>query len=1273
MTTTHNKPPSKGILQSRQQDIAAWAILTLGALITLWTWHSVKNTTLNDALTRFDFRAEQIRASVAERMVAYEQILLGGAGLFAASPIPVTRDMWRTYVENLHIEENYPGIQGVGFSLQIRPEDKEEHVREIRAEGFPEYGIRPGGEREVYTAIIYLEPFSGRNLRAFGFDMFSEAVRRKAMARARDSGKAAISGKVILVQETEMNIQNGFLMYVPIYQNGMPARNPGERQSALLGYAYSPFRINDFLRGIFHAQNANIDFEIYDGDGMNEKTLIYDSDLHRSSKLKGLAEDETALFQTTKAIVFQDQKWTLYFRSLPAFEAAIDRQKPDIVLALGAVFSLMCFVAIHGAFTTRQKALRLADEMTSALSLSENRLKSILDNSPAVIYMKDLEGRYILINKQWASLFRTSNEAMRGKRDSEFFPKNIATAFMANDRQVIQSGEPLIAEEAAPHDDGLHTYISVKFPLRDGAGHIYGMAGISTDITERKLMEAGLKRADERWRLALEGTNDGLWDWNIKTGDIYYSPSLMAMIGYEPFELEGHVRSWGKLIHPDDAPHVMETMNLYLAGKIPGYETEHRLRTKSGEWKWVLDRGKVFDRSPEGRPLRAVGTIADITQRKRNEEDLQKLSHAIKQSLSSVMITNLQGDIEYVNPKFEEVTGYHSVEVIGRKASFLKSGVHPPGFYHKLWETILSGKEFRHEFCNRKKNGELFWELQSISPIYDSKGDIRNFISISIDDMERRKAVEALKKSEMELREARERLDLAIRGSYDGLWDWSTREEDPVWCSPMLYQLMEYEDGEFVMTPQKFAELLHEEDRGRVIKAINAHLGRKNDAPYNVEFRLRTKSGCYRWYIARGQALWGTHGKPIRFAGSLRDITERKQADEELQEHREHLSELVKTRTLQLSLENQERQQAEERLARTLREQDTIFSTNPDIIYVADLHSCLVKWNKRLETVTGYSSREIMGKTFFSFFPPNEAGMLAGILVKVMTEGKAEVESHLLCQSGALIPYHFNGVPLRNEQGDIIGFTGTGRDITERKQADERLRKIYEQLIHSEKLSALGKLTGSIAHEFNNPIYGLRSIIEQTREEEGLHSEIKELLDLAVRECDRMAGLVRKLQGFYKPSDDTKNLVDIHQLLDDIEALSKKKLKVKGIELTKEYSPVLPEAHMVEDQIKQVLLNLINNAEESIHGECGKITVSTEFDENHVKVHIKDNGEGIPQENLKLIFEPFFSTKGMKGTGLGLSVCYGIVNAHGGSIEVTSKPGAGSIFTLTLPVQGDME
>jgi len=193
-------------------------------LITFYFWKTINNAAYKDAETRFAFRTEQIRADIEDRIRIYEQVLRSGIGLFKSSG-NVARSEWKNFTKALQIEKEFPGIQGIGFSLKITPEDKEEHIRQIQAEGFPDYKIKPEGEREEYTSIIYLEPFDVRNQQAFGYDMFSQVVRREAMEKARDTGETAITGKVTLVQEIDENVQNGFLDFLftyPCIKRGCP-------------------------------------------------------------------------------------------------------------------------------------------------------------------------------------------------------------------------------------------------------------------------------------------------------------------------------------------------------------------------------------------------------------------------------------------------------------------------------------------------------------------------------------------------------------------------------------------------------------------------------------------------------------------------------------------------------------------------------------------------------------------------------------------------------------------------------------------------------------------------------------------------------------------------------------------------------------------------------------------------------------------------------------------------------------------------------------------
>lgn len=213
----------------------AWAVLLVGMLLVSLVWTTLQEQKARSARQQFELHVREVVRAIQERLRDHEQILLGGAGLFDADNA-VSRTAWRAYVERLQLRDNYPGIQGVGFSRVIRPEQLVEHIAGVRAEGFPDYTVRPAGERPLYTAIIYLEPFSGRNLAAFGYDMFSQETRNRAMRTAVDSQATSISGKVKLVQETHGKAQAGFLMYVPVYRRGMPLTTAAERWQALMGF-----------------------------------------------------------------------------------------------------------------------------------------------------------------------------------------------------------------------------------------------------------------------------------------------------------------------------------------------------------------------------------------------------------------------------------------------------------------------------------------------------------------------------------------------------------------------------------------------------------------------------------------------------------------------------------------------------------------------------------------------------------------------------------------------------------------------------------------------------------------------------------------------------------------------------------------------------------------------------------------------------------------------------------------------------------------------------
>lgn len=301
-TWTVNKPLRRAL---------ALASLLTGMIASLLAAWEVRQAIREDAVRRFAATCDAITIKIEERLTAHALMLQGGQGLFAASD-SVERDEWSTYFEAVHAERTVPGFEGIGFSLLLAPEDVAAHEASVRAEGFPDYRVTPPGSRETYSAIVYLEPSHARNRLAFGYDMFSEPVRREAMEQARDTGEAALSGKVILVQEgTAENAQAGALMYVPVYRNGAPVGTVQERRDALLGWVYSPYRMEDLMRGTipdWTLKGRNfVDLHIFDGDRPDETRLLFDS------QPDAVDHGRRTFLHEKRLIDFQGHRWLLVF------------------------------------------------------------------------------------------------------------------------------------------------------------------------------------------------------------------------------------------------------------------------------------------------------------------------------------------------------------------------------------------------------------------------------------------------------------------------------------------------------------------------------------------------------------------------------------------------------------------------------------------------------------------------------------------------------------------------------------------------------------------------------------------------------------------------------------------------------------------------------------------------------------------------------------------------------------------------------------------------
>lgn len=249
-------------------------VLLFGVIISMYIgYHSFKVNEEKEQL-RFESICGDIVYHLKNRMDTYREVLYGGRALFKVSNGIVTRKQWKEFINELQIKNYYPGIQGIGYSTVLQKSELEDHIKSIQAEGFDTYKIYPMEEREFYTSIIYLEPFDWRNQRAFGYDMYSESVRKKAMDNAIETGQSSLSGSVRLVQENGEDEQSGFLLYLPLYKQNLPLYTSQQRFNAIQGFIYAPFRAKDFMIGAVKESLDLVQLKVYDGAKIDEKKIV---------------------------------------------------------------------------------------------------------------------------------------------------------------------------------------------------------------------------------------------------------------------------------------------------------------------------------------------------------------------------------------------------------------------------------------------------------------------------------------------------------------------------------------------------------------------------------------------------------------------------------------------------------------------------------------------------------------------------------------------------------------------------------------------------------------------------------------------------------------------------------------------------------------------------------------------------------------------------------------------------------------------------------------
>lgn len=514
------------------------------------------------------------------------------------------------------------------------------------------------------------------------------------------------------------------------------------------------------------------------------------------------------------------------------------------------------------------------------------------------------------------------------------------------------------------------------------------------------------------------------------------------------------------------------------------------------------------------------------------------------------------------------------------------------------------------------------------------------------------------KGAEAALRETEARLRLAIQSSNTGLWDWDLRTNN-VYFSPEWKKQLGYEDHEIPHRYGEWESRLYPEDRDPMLATLKAYF--ENPWPdYKVEFRLRHKDGSYRWILTHASLIRDADGKPCRMLGSHVDITERKRAEATLRHSEERFRSLVQTAG------------------------SVIICVSPD--------GRILEWNTEAERVYGWQREEVLGKDYFELFLPQAfRNVVLADMKKVLAgEPTRDFENPVRTRDGRQRTLLWNVTCLVNTEDQPTGIIAIGQDITERKWAEEQVRRYSEELedlvnkrtvriqelerqrAESEKVAATGRMAARVAHEINNPLAGIKNSFLLIKDAVPKDHPDYAFVGRIENEIERIARIVRQMFEVYRPDQESSREFSIDETIGDVVALLEASCRVHDVTITVKMPGVPVVVCLPEGSLRQVLFNIFQNAiEASPRG--GQIKIDATFTEDGLSISVADQGSGIPDTVGYQIFEPFFTTKShlpRGGLGLGLSVSKSLVEAMGGSLDFESQVDQGTVFRIVLPRHG---
>ncbi len=669
----------------------------------------------------------------------------------------------------------------------------------------------------------------------------------------------------------------------------------------------------------------------------------------------------------------------------------------------GFIFWAVCEQAIDQPYRRLQRSEGLLARSVARADalLRENQV--LLDNALiGIFFTKDRH--FIRVNRHGEMLLGYAPGELDQQSTVVIYPDHAAyLALGARAYPIIERGESYADEIELVRKDGLRIWCLMRAQNLAPDQPQEGSVWLLEDVTELRQARQALEESAELYhaifesrhvvKLLIQIDNGQIVDANQAAADFYGYPRKELRLKY----------AWD--LSDQTQEELLSRLSLCVKNQdlTPNIDSRHRRR--NGEWCNVAIYSDLIHR---GQQTLLLVTVLDITEQHRIAVDHRKLSLVVEQNPASVVITDVEGHIEYVNPRFVELTGYSAAEVIGQNPRLLKSGETPAAEYDALWCTIHNGHTWRGTFHNRKKNGDFYWERAQISPLFDEIGRITHYVGI-------KENITSLKAAEDTVRESEARLQRVLSGSNDGFWDWNITTGE-VQFSQRWAEMLGYNLAEITPHLSSWERLIHPDDQPQRQAALHAHLA--GETPhYRYEHRMRTKDATWRWILVRGKVTArDTEGRPLLMAGTHHDVTIRHCAEDALRESEDRFHTLV----------------------------DLL----PYGVQETNLAGRITFANPALETLYGQPRGGMIGHFIWDFLADDaEHESLYDYLQFLVREQPppAPYFTKNRRADGSLIDIQADWSYRRDTHGQVQGFIVVVTNITERKRMQEALR---EQAIH---------------------------------------------------------------------------------------------------------------------------------------------------------------------------------------------------------------------------------